>query len=77
MKILITGGAGYIGSILTPTLLTAGHEVRVLDNFMFGQSSLLDCSYHPNLEIIRGDARNKEILKKVLKDIDIIFFNLI
>ena len=45
MKILVTGAAGYIGSVLTPTLLNAGHEVIALDNFMYNQSSLLDCKY--------------------------------
>ena len=43
-KVLITGGAGYIGSILVPMLLERGHDVTVLDNFRYGQSSLLDCS---------------------------------
>ena len=45
MKILVTGGAGYVGSILVPYLLREGHDVTVLDNFMYNQTSLLDCCY--------------------------------
>jgi nucleoside-diphosphate-sugar epimerase len=71
MKILITGGAGYIGSILTPALLHEGHKVTVLDNFMYNQTPLLDCCYHRNLTIIRGDARN--IPATEVKQADAIF----
>src|SRR3989338_7344005 len=73
MKILVTGAAGYIGSVLTPTLLKAGHKVVALDNFMYNQSSLLDCCYDDNLTIVRGDTRNKDLMKKLLKDVDAIF----
>ena len=61
-KILITGGAGYIGSVLTPELLKLGHEVTVIDNFMYNQPSLLDCCNYKTLKIIRGDARNKDLI---------------
>ncbi len=73
MKILITGAAGYIGSILTPTLLKAEHKVVALDNFMYNQTSLLDCCHDENLTIVRGDTRNKELMKNLLKDVDAIF----
>ncbi|MBI4118631.1 MAG: NAD(P)-dependent oxidoreductase [Parcubacteria group bacterium] len=71
-KILLTGGSGYIGSILTEELLKAGHRVRVLDNFMHGQISLAHLMHSPDLEILRGDTRNEEALAKALKDIDIV-----
>ena len=64
MNILVTGGAGYIGSILVPMLLNAGHRVTVVDAFIYGQSSLLDCCHNERLTIIRGDARNKPLIKK-------------
>ena len=72
MKILITGGAGYIGSILVPMLLDEGHQVTVIDNFMYRQASLLDCCYNSNFKIIRGDARDKSLLINQLKDTDLI-----
>jgi nucleoside-diphosphate-sugar epimerase len=66
MKILITGGAGYIGSVLTPHLLAAGHSVKVLDTFIFGQSSLLDCCRYENFDVVRGDCRDEGQLKPLL-----------
>lgn len=71
-KILITGGAGYIGSVLSRVLLDEGYQVRVLDNFRYGQNSLLDCCYHENFSVIRGDCRDKETLNRAIKDIDVI-----
>jgi len=73
MKILITGAAGYIGSTLAPELLKRGHQLVVIDNFMYNQNSLLDCCYDTKLDIIRGDARNKELISKSLKGVDAIF----
>jgi len=72
MKILITGGAGYLGSILTPLLLNSNHEVSVLDNFMYGQNSLLDIVFHSKLSIIRGDVRHKALLKELITKHDVI-----
>lgn len=71
-KILIVGGAGYLGSILTKTFLDEKYHVRVLDNFRYGQNSLLDCCVHENFEIIRGDCRNKETMTKAIQDMDVI-----
>ena len=73
MKVLVTGGAGYIGSILVPMLLNEGHEVTVLDNFMYKQTSLLDCCYNKKLTIINADARDKGLIKKLLETPDAIF----
>jgi len=73
MKILVTGGAGYIGSILVPQLLRNGYEVVVIDNFLYNQTSLLDCCNDKKLTIVRGDVRNKEIIKEWIKKVDVIF----
>ena len=73
MKILVTGGAGYIGSILVPALLNEKHKVTVIDNFMFNQTSLLDCCHNPNLTVIRGDARDENLIKREIKGSDAIF----
>ena len=73
MKILVTGGAGYIGSILVSELLKLGHEVIVVDNFMYNQPSLLDCCHYENLTVIRGDARDKNLISKQLKKVEAIF----
>ncbi len=72
MKILITGGAGYIGSVLTPTLLAQGYEVTVLDNFMFRQTSLADCCQYDTFNVVRGDCRDQALMTQLLKDADVI-----
>jgi nucleoside-diphosphate-sugar epimerase len=72
MKILITGGAGYIGSILVPLLLRREDRVIVIDNFMYSQTSLLDCCYDKNMTLIRGDARDKDLISGQLKKVDVI-----
>jgi nucleoside-diphosphate-sugar epimerase len=71
-KVLVTGGAGYIGSILVPALLDKGYSVRVLDKFLYNQSSLLDCCANPRFEIERGDCRDEAILKRAMSDADIV-----
>jgi len=71
-RILVTGGAGYIGSILVDHLLRAGHKVRVLDNLMFGQTCHIPFFFNKNYEFIRGDVRNKKDVEAALKDTDAI-----
>lgn len=72
MKILVTGGAGYIGSLLVAELLKENHEVFVVDNFMYNQSALLDLCYHPNLLIFRGDVRDERLISELVKKVDVI-----
>lgn len=71
-KVLVTGGAGYIGSILVPDLLAKGFEVTILDNFMFGQNVLLEHCINPGFHIIRGDCRNENLMKEIIGNFDII-----
>jgi nucleoside-diphosphate-sugar epimerase len=70
MKILVTGGAGYIGSMLVPDLLARGHEVTVLDNLLFGQHTLLECCASDKFTLARGDARDEGLLARLLKGQD-------
>jgi len=69
-RVLVTGGAGYIGSILVGALLRADYAVTVLDNFLFGQTSLLDLVHDERLRIERGDARDEERLKPLCAEAD-------
>ena len=73
MKILITGGAGYIGSILTRTFLNLNYKVTVFDNFLFKQDYVFnDLLINKNFNLIKGDVRNFIELKKIIKKNDII-----
>jgi len=72
LSILVTGGAGYIGSILVPALLAEGHRVTVLDNFMFGQAPLNQLCADPSFNVQKGDARDPDVLKPLLKEVDLI-----
>ncbi len=72
-KILVTGGAGYIGSVLVPELLRAGHEVTVIDNFFYGQTPFLEACHFKNFRIVRGDARKKDLIAEHIKGQDFIF----
>lgn len=72
MKILVTGGAGYVGSMLVPELLDLKHRVIVIDNLMYNQVSLLSCFIDKNFEFIKGDIRDRRILGDALKGVDLI-----
>lgn len=70
MRVLVTGGAGFLGSVLVPLLLQATHQVTILDTFLYGQTPLLDWCGHPGLEIIRDDVRHKGTVERLLRGAD-------
>jgi nucleoside-diphosphate-sugar epimerase len=72
MKILITGGAGYLGSVITKRMLDEGHEVVVLDKLIFNQTSLLGYTYTSKFKFIYGDVRNEKLLEKLCNEVDVI-----
>lgn len=72
MKILVTGGGGYIGSVLVPSLLASGYEVTVLDNFMFGQTTLTEACKYDRFKVVNGDTRDKNLLQNLMKYADVI-----
>lgn len=71
-KVLVTGGAGYLGAILVPALLERGFAVTVIDNFMYGQDSLAAVCYRPEFSVVRGDVRSIDTMRPLVKDADII-----
>ena len=72
MKILITGGAGYLGSVITGKMLSEGHEVIVLDKLIFNQVSLLSYTSNPKFKFIHGDVRNETLLERLCNECDVI-----
>ena len=71
-NILVTGGAGYIGSTLVPNLLLKNHKVAVIDNFMYKQTSLAASIHNKNLELVFGDVRDQGLMKNLIKKADVI-----
>ena len=71
-KILVTGGAGYLGSTLVPELLDLGHQVTLVDNFVYKQSSLNHVCHKSNFKVVKGDVRIESIMKPLIKDADVI-----
>lgn len=72
LDILVTGGAGYIGSILVPDLLAEGHKVTVLDNFYYKQTSLNHCTYNENFSVVRGDIRRRDVIEPLLRRAEVV-----
>jgi nucleoside-diphosphate-sugar epimerase len=70
--ILVTGGAGYLGSTMVPALLAAGHRVTVLDSFMFRQTSLNHVCHEPNFQVVKGDIRIERTIAPLLAKADIV-----
>jgi nucleoside-diphosphate-sugar epimerase len=71
-KVLITGGAGYLGSVLTEVLLNKGYQVTVIDNLIYKQTSVAPFAYHPNFDFIFGDVTNESLLKSLVEKHDVI-----
>lgn len=71
-KILVTGGAGYIGAVLVPKLLEEGHDVAVLDSFARGEAHLAACCQYDGFEPVRGDARDERVVKGLAAKADIV-----
>ena len=72
MNILVTGGAGYIGSLLVPELINLNYNVTVVDNFMFKQNSLINIDKKKNFKLIVGDVRDNFLIKDIIKQFDVI-----
>lgn len=71
-RVLVTGGAGYLGSILCEHLLDAGYRVTVVDNLMYGQASLFHICAHLGFEFVQGDVREEDLMQRLVKEADII-----
>src|SRR5262245_39800282 len=70
--VLVTGAAGYLGSVLSEHLLDAGHRVIALDNLTYGTPSLLHFCADSRFEFVRGDARDETMMKKLVAGADVI-----
>ena len=73
MRVLVTGGCGYLGSMLVPLLLNREYQVTVLDRLMWGIKPILHFAAHPNLNLISGDIRDREVVRAAVQDTDVVF----
>lgn len=71
-NILVTGGAGYLGSTMVPDLLQLGHKITVLDSFMYKQASLNHVCHHPNFSVLKGDIRIESVMAPLIKKADVV-----
>jgi nucleoside-diphosphate-sugar epimerase len=69
-RVLVTGGAGYVGAVLVPQMLQSGYQVRVLDLFLYGENVLDSVKGHPNLELIKGDIRDQGLVQSAVRGCD-------
>lgn len=72
MRVLLTGGSGYLGSLLARKLLKKGYNVRILDNFLFGKCSIKEIQKNKKFEIVEGDVRDLVAVSKSLKNVDVV-----
>lgn len=72
IRILVTGGAGYIGSVLVPLLLTENYHVTVIDNLLYHQASLLDCCHNKRFRFVRGDVRDETLMHRQIGQSDVV-----
>jgi len=71
-RVLVTGGAGYLGSVLCERLLAAGHRVTVVDNLLYGQQTLFHLCASADFTFVRGDVRDEELVRRLVRDADVI-----
>lgn len=72
LDILVTGGAGYLGSVMVPALLAAGHRVTVVDTFMWKQNSLAGCCADPRFDVVNGDVRDEALMRPLFAKADLV-----
>src|SRR5207344_2477435 len=72
LHVLVTGGAGYLGSVLCERLLNAGYQVTTVDDIMYQQRSLLHLCADPHFDFVSGDARDKELIHRLVKEADVL-----
>ena len=72
IRVFVTGGAGYLGSVLCEHLLAAGYRVTVLDNLLYGQAPLFHLCAHPAFDFVYGDVRDETLMRDLIHDADVL-----